>query len=911
MEGMNRLWALSIAALTLSLCAGAQVVDIKYEKFRLSNGLTVIVHEDRKAPVVAVNVWYHVGSKNEKPGKTGFAHLFEHLMFNGSEHFNQDYFKALEKYGATDLNGTTNNDRTNYFQTVPTSALDSVLFLESDRMGHLLGAIDQAKLDEQRGVVQNEKRQFENQPYAVAEELIVKATYPAGHPYSWTVIGSMEDLTAASLNDVKEWFKSYYGPNNAVIALAGDIDAKTAREKVEKYFGDIPPGPPLPKFESWVAKRTGETRQLVEDRVPQSKIQMIWNIPGYRNTDSMYLDLASDVLGSGKTSRLYKRLVYTDQSATNVAAYMDLREIGSQFYLEADVRPGADAAKVEAAMREELAKFLSTGPGAEELKRVQTLLYANFVRGAERVGGFGGKSDILASNEVYARDAGFYRTMLQTKQAATPKFVQDASQRWLSDGAYILHVKPFDQELKAISKGVDRTKLPEPGASPDLKMPALQRMTLGNGLKLVVVERHDLPLVSVNLIANAGYSGDLSAIPGTARLTSDMLDEGTTARNALEISEQIEALGARISSGSGLETSNVSLSSLKSTLPQAMEIFADVVLNPAFPEKELARVKKQQIAAIQRERSEPFGAALRVLPKLVYGPGHAYSMPFSGSGTEADVERITAADLKKFHQDWFRPNNSTLILVGDTTLAEAKSLAEKLFSNWKQGQLPRKNIAAVPSKEKSAVYLIDKPGAIQSVIITGQVAPPRNNPDVVTIDTMNTILGGAFVSRLNMNLREDKHWSYGAQSIYIQNIGPSLFVSFAPVQSDKTKESIGEILGEMRGMAGARPASAEELGFAKDTQTLSLPGSQETIRGLMGSVSEIVQFGLPDDYYSTLASRVRAVSRDNVTSVAEKVLKPERLVWVVVGDRAKIEPGIRELNLGPITIIDADGNAKN
>jgi zinc protease len=390
-----------------------------------------------------------------------------------------------------------------------------------------------------------------------------------------------------------------------------------------------------------------------------------------------------------------------------------------------------------------------------------------------------------------------------------------------------------------------------------------------------------------------------------------MLDEGTTSRSALEISEQIESLGARLSSGSGLETSNVSMSSLKSVLPQAMEIFADVVLNPAFPEKELARVKKQQVAAIQRERSEPFGAALRVLPKLVYGPGHAYSMPFSGSGTEADVERITVAELKKFHQDWFRPNNATLIFVGDTTLAEAKGLAEKLFSSWKQGQTPRKNIAAVPAKEKSAVYLIDKPGAIQSVIITGQVAPPRNNPDVVTIDTMNTILGGAFVSRLNMNLREDKHWSYGAQSVYIQNIGPSLFVSFAPVQSDKTRESITEILGEMRGMSGAKPASEEELGFAKDTQTLSLPGSQETIRGLMGSVSEIVQFGLPDDYYSSLASRVRAVSRDNVTAVAEKVLKPEKLVWVVVGDRSKIEPGIKELNLGPITVIDADGNAKN
>ncbi|MFZ4621190.1 MAG: M16 family metallopeptidase, partial [Bacteroidota bacterium] len=329
-------------------------INIPYEKFTLDNGLTVLVHEDHKAPIVAVNVWYHVGSKNEKVGKSGFAHLFEHLMFNGSENFDTDYFQALERIGATDLNGTTSEDRTNYFQNVPTSALDIVLWMESDRMGHLAGAISQAKLDEQRGVVQNEKRQGDNQPYAVADELSIKATWPAGHPYSWSVIGSMEDLNAASLDDVKEWFKNYYGAANAVVVVAGDIDVKTAKAKMQKYFGDIPSGPPVAKYDEFIAKRTGVIRQRAEDRVPQSRIFKVWNTPKFSSPENHQLMLFADVLASGKTSRLYKRLVYDDQIATSVSAYVDAREIAGQFNIDVTAKPGSDLTAVEKAINEEL-----------------------------------------------------------------------------------------------------------------------------------------------------------------------------------------------------------------------------------------------------------------------------------------------------------------------------------------------------------------------------------------------------------------------------------------------------------------------------------------------------------------------------------------------------------------------------
>src|ERR1700723_1404188 len=372
------------------------IPDIPYTKFVLDNGLTVLVHEDHKAPIVAINTWYHVGSKNEKPGKTGFAHLFEHLMFSGSDNFNFTYINAMERIGATDLNGTTNNDRTNYFENVPTSMLDYVLFAESDRMGHLLGVLDQKKLDLQRGVVQNEKRQGENQPYGVTEQLIVENTYPVGHPYSWTVIGSMKDLDAASLSDVQEWFKTYYGPNNVTVVIAGDITPEVAREKVEKYYGAIPAGPPIAKNQEWIAKRTGTPRGTVQDRVPQARLYRLWNVPQFGSPDEPLLDLVAQVLGQGTTSLLYKRLVYKDQIATSATASNFTNEIAGQFYINLTARPGVELSKLEAAGNEELQNFLKNGPTPEQLQLAKTQIFGEYARIMERIGGFGGKRDIIA-----------------------------------------------------------------------------------------------------------------------------------------------------------------------------------------------------------------------------------------------------------------------------------------------------------------------------------------------------------------------------------------------------------------------------------------------------------------------------------------------------------------------------------
>jgi len=872
----------------------------------LDNGLTVIVHEDHKAPIVAVNTWYHVGSKNEKPGKTGFAHLFEHLMFGGSEHSKDRYIDAMERIGATDLNGTTNSDRTNYFENVPTSALDMTLWLESDRMGHLLGSFDEKTLTLQRGVVQNEKRQGENQPYGVTRQLITQNTYPAGHPYSWTTIGEMADLDAASMNDVKEWFRTYYGPSNVVLVLAGDIDLKTAKEKVQKYYGDIPPGPPVNHQSVWIAKMSGTHRQTVQDRVPQARIYKIWNMPQYGSAEADYLDLVSDVLSSGKSSRFYKRLVYDDQIATDANAFVSPSEIGGQFRAQATARPGQDLRQVEKELDEELARFLKDGPTADELARVKAQFEANFIRGIERIGGFGGKSDRLAQGQVFVGNPEAYKIQLKRVHDATAEDLKAAANKWLSDGVYILEVTPFP-DFKAEANGADRSKMPTPGAPPELKLPKLQRSTLSNGLKVILAERHEVPLVNFTLAFDAGYAADQLASAGTSSMTMALLNGGTKTMNALQISDRQELLGAQISAGSNLDLSTVHLSSLKSKLDDSLALYADVVLNPAFPQSDFDRQQKQTLAGIKREENSPVAAALRVMPGLLYGNDHAYGNPLTGSGTSASVGKMTRDDLVKFHDAWFKPNNATLVIVGDTTLSEVAPKLEKLFSAWKSGNVPKKTVKTVNLPAKSTVYLIDKPGAQQSVIVAGVVAPPEGNPKEIAIEAMNDGLGGNFGARLNMNLREDKHWSYGASMRLWDARGQRPYLAVAPVQTDKTKESLVEMNKEFHDVVGSRPLSQEELEKVQANETLSLPGSRETQNAVGGSILDLVQFGLPDDYYETYAGKVRALKTSDLADAAHLVVHPDQLTWVIVGDRAKIEAGVKELNLGELKYLGPDG----
>ena len=883
------------------------IPNIPYTKFVLPNGLTVLVHEDHKVPIVAVNTWYHVGSKNEKPGKTGFAHLFEHLMFSGSDDFNHTYINAMEKIGATNLNGTTNQDRTNYFENVETSMLDYVLFAESDRMGHLLGVLDQKKLDLQRGVVQNEKRVGENQPYGVTEQILTENTYPVGHPYSWTVIGSMKDLDAASMSDVQEWFKTYYGPNNVTLVLAGDITPEVARQKVEKYYGEIPPGPPIAKQEVWIAKRTGTHRGWVQDRVPQARLYRVWNVPEFGSPEEAQLDLAAQILGRGKTSRLYKRLVYKDQTATSATASDGTSEIGGQFDFTLTAVPRGDLQKVEKAADEELQSFLKNGPTETELQIAKTQILGNYTRTVERIGGFGGKSDLLARCQTYRGNPDCYKDYLKWVKAATPASVKKAAVEWLSDGDYVLEVHPYPTDYKTAEK-LDRSKEPAPGGPESLNLPSLQKATLANGLKILLAERHTAPVVNFTLMVDSGYSADPSNAPGTASFSQRMLEEGTPTRDSLKIGEELESLSANFNAGANLDFSLVSLNTLKSTLDRSLDIYADLILHPAFPQKEFERIQKERIAGIKREKVTPQAMALRVVPALIYGKGHPYAVPFTGTGTEAAVSKMTRADLAKFHETWFKPNNATLLVVGDTSMDEIKPRLEKLFASWKPGDVPKITVPTVAQPEKPVVYLIDRPGSPQSVIFGAQLAPPQNDPNAIALQLVNDIFGGQFSSRINMNLREDKHWSYGVRSVLPPARGQRPYISFSPVQSDKTKESMAELVKEYDGIVGPKAITAEELADAQSNDTLALPGNFETDQQLAGGYGTILEYGLPENYYNTFTQKAMAVTPESANEIAKKYILPDHLVWVVVGDMAKVEAGIRELNLGEVHKIDADGN---
>ena len=948
------------AAIILALLAGnaladttpatkIDTVDLAFEKFRLDNGLSVVVHEDHKAPVVNVAVWYHIGSADEPAGKTGFAHLFEHLMFSGSEHHKTGYFKPFEQVGATDQNGTTSNDRTNYFETVPTTALDMALWMESDRMGHLLGAIGQKEIDTQRGVVQNEKRQDENQPYGRVEENIQANAFPSNHPYHHDTIGSMKDLEAASLADVKQWFNDHYGAANTTLVLAGDITPALAREKVEKYFGDIGSGPPVPRQQPWVFPRTTSTRGEMVDQVAQVRIYREWNVPQMGNADLQTLDLAAAVLGGGKTSRLYERLVYKDKIADDVEVGVDSFALASLFELQVDVKRGVDPAKVEAAVAEEWARFLKDGPTAEELARARIRAHAGFVRGVEKVSQ---QARILAQGQVYRDDPVAYKADFARMDAATPASVLAAANQWIARGDYTLTVKPGTpnpakdeaeaaglgpadgapkpvlppgREYKTVKSSIDRDSgVPSVSTFPDLNFPQLQHGKLKNGIEVVFAERHAIPVVQLKLLFDSGYAADQigsnkiasdkiapdkSRKLGAASFSAAMLDEGTQSLDSLEIARRKDSLGAMLGAGCDLDTCAAGLNSLTSQLAPSLALFADIVRHPAFRADDIARIRGQWLAGIAQEKTDPTQLALRVLPPLVYGAGHAYAIPFTGSGTEASIQALDAGDMQNFVRDFLRPDNVRIVVAGDTTLAQIIPQLDAVFGDWSppSSPLPKKNLASVKSAAKPRVFVMDRPGSQQSVIIAGTLAPSTLAPNHLQIGTMDQAFGGLFTSRLNMNLREDKHWAYGAYSFSSNAIGQRLFLMYAPVQSDKTAQSAQELLKEARAVAGDKPLTHEEIAKVKVSLVRALPGEYEGAGAVLGSLQSIVVYHRPDDYVQTYKQRVEAQTDADVEAAAKLVIQPQALTWVVIGDLKQIEQPLRALKIGALQVLDADG----
>ncbi len=908
-------------------------VSIPYDRFELDNGLTVLVHEDRKAPVVGVSVWYGVGSKHEPDGKTGFAHLFEHLMFNGSENAPGDFFEPLQQVGATDFNGTTWFDRTNYFETVPTGALDRALMLESDRMGYLLGAVTQEKLDNQIGVVQNEKRQGDNQPYGLVEYEQLENLYPSGHPYHHSTIGSMDDIGNASLDDVKQWFRDNYGPNNAILVLAGDIDTATARAKVTKWFGAIPAGPEIRQVSAPVPDLPADTEKTIYDRVATTRIYRMWAVPGLDNPDYLPLSAGATVLGGLASSRLDNALVREQQVAVRVVASAQIFAQAGQLVAYADAKPGVDPDVVAAALDAEIAKFIAEGPTRDELDRALTTYAAGEIRGLESVGGFSGKAPTLAQGLLYQGDPAAYKQALDRAATITPAEVRAVTAKWLSRPVFKLRVEPGDRQEGGENRGgfftggdqsglagpafytggldalamqaatgvaeADRSNLPEVGELKPLDFPTIERATLSNGMKVYFAHRDAVPVVNVRVQFDAGYAADPRDRLGLQSLMLQSMDEGTTSLGSTELAIAKERLGAQVWGGADADSTYFGLGAMAPNLAPSLDLLADYVRNPAFDPQELERVRAQQLTAITNELNNPGQIAQRALIPILYGEAHPYGIPPSGTGDPAVVAELTAQELRDFHRMWLRPDRASVYVVGDTSLAEAVRLLEASFGDWRAPAVaaPVKSYDAPIPTQTSRIILINRPNSPQSVIISGRILEEKGTDDLTVLASSNEVFGGSFLSRINMNLRETKGWSYGVRSILRQPVDRTSLLIYAPVQADRTGDSIAELRKDLAAYTGGEGVTDEELVRLVNGNVRELPGRFETSQDVLGGIENIVTYGRPDDYYETLSEKYSALTAAELDAAALRSLRGDDLVWVIVGDAEVVRPQLDALGL--------------
>ena len=886
-------------------------VNIPWKRFTLDNGLTVIVHEDRKAPVVAVSVWYNVGSKDEPAGSTGFAHLFEHLMFGGSENAPGSYLGRMRNLGPSNLNGTTWFDRTNYFETVPTPALETALYLESDRMGYLLGEVGQDVLDLQRGVVQNEKRQGDNEPYGLFEYAQLEALFPEGHPYRHSTIGSMADLDAASLETVRNWFRENYGPNNAIVVLSGDIDEATARTLMQRYFGAIPRGPVNTPAQADVPTLAAPIVATMHDRVANTRLTRSWAVPGLLSDDAVPLAVAAQVLGGLASSRLDNQLVRDEQTAVSASSSLsDFHRVG-MFDISVDVKPGQDAAAVGRRLDAIVADFIAHGPTQEEVSRVATQYVARRIQALEQVNG---KANVLAEGQLYAGDPDHYKKELAEYASVTPAQVTAAMQRWLTRPVYDLTIAPGEreayEEAAAAPSGatpvpaaeiqrVAREPMPEIGQVPDLRFPAVERAALSNGIKVVYARVATVPVTRVSVEFDAGYAADRADRLGAQAMMLDLLDEGTTTRDANQLAQEEERLGASVNVGATMDRTSADLSTVTANLTPGLTLLADVVRNPAFAPSEIERIRATRLAGLASERTNPGAIAARALPPLIYGEGSPYGRSFTGSGDTATITALSRADLVATHDAWIRPDNATVFIVSDQPLSAVLPQLEAAFGDWRAPSTAKgtKDFSAAVPATTSRIVLIDRPQSPQSLIYGGAVLPVSGTDDLLALNAANVTLGSDFLSRINSDLRETKGWSYGVRGGVnaLQHRVP--YIVNAPVQANRTGDSLAALIAQYDRFLQTDGVTPTELERTINGNTRSLAGGFETSAQILGALRSNALYGRPDDYQTTLASRTRALTAAQMDAAARQVIHPDQFVWVVVGDASVVRPQLEPLGL--------------
>lgn len=891
----------------------ARSVDIPFEEFTLDNGLRVVVHTDRKAPVIAVAAWYNVGSKDEPAGQTGYAHLFEHIgLFNPTENIPGGLMEPLRAMGATDWNGTTWFDRTNFFQTVPTSALDQALYMESDRMGHLLGALSQERLDNQRGVVQNEKRQGDNQPFGLVGYAQLEALFPPGHPYRHSTIGSMADLDAASLEDLRQWHRDNYGPNNAVLVLAGDIDAATARQKVEQYFGHIPRGAVNTPAMADIPTLPARVDLLMHDRVPNTRLERTWIVPGLTDATAADLQVAASVLGGLASSRLDNTLVRGEQTATSVSAnYQPFQRIG-MFSVTVDVKPGGDADAVSARLDQLIADFTATGPTEDEIARTVASGLSARIQALEPVGGFGGKAVVLAEGELYSDNPGEYRDEMAALGAVTPASVRGVMNRWLTRPVLATRVDPGEREAYAEAADdrpapagaeplpiTPRAAMPAVGAMKALDFPTVERTRLSNGMEIVYARSTTVPTTRVALEFNAGVAADSPDAPGTQRLMLDLLTEGTTSRNAIQIAEEQERLGANVAAFASVDRTIVTLTALSANLAPSLDLMADVVRNPGFREADVERRRNQQLAAIAQEQSSPNGMGARALPVVLYGPNHPYGRAWSGLGMTGVVQGLDSDDLRAFHQRWIRPDNARLFVVSDKSLSELTPMLEARFGAWAAPSTARgtKNFDVPVPTARPRVVLIDRPQSPQSLILGGLVLPVTGQDDLVVLNAANEAIGNGFLSRINQDIRETRGWSYGLSGRVNVLEHQTPYIINAPVQSNRTGESVKVLMDQYAAFLADRGVTAAERERIINGNIGQLPGSFESSANVLNALRSNALYGRPDSYWEDLAQRYQGLSAAAMDAEARRLIDGSQMVWIIVGDAASVRPQLEGLGL--------------
>jgi zinc protease len=919
---------LAYAADTLPTAKPLKVPELKYEKFTMPNGLVVLMHVDHRLPLVAVDLWYHVGPLNERAGRTGFAHLFEHMMFEGSEHVGEKaHIKYVQGAGATDVNGTTDFDRTNYFETVPSNQLELALWLESDRMGFLLEGLDREKLTNQRDVVRNERRQGEGTPYDLAGDKVYELLFPKEHPYYANVIGSHADIEAARLNDVRDFFKQFYTPNNASLAVAGDFDPAKLKALLTKYFGPIPKGPAVEPVTLATAPITEQKRATVTDTVKLPQVRIAFLLPAAYTPGDADGALLTHILGGAKASRLDQTLVYKQQVAQSVRCFHSSLKLTSIMECSITAKPNVKLEDLEATFWQEVGKLQTDGPTKEELDSARAVNLTQKITGLERLGGFGGVADTLDKYNQYTGDPGYLSKDLAAYQSTTVASVKQAAAKYLNKNqAVVVSCVPGKKVVDDVPRSPANTDadvkltppypaafeeqqnwrktVPAAGPAVAFSLPTPKTFTLKNGLQVYVVEDKQLPVLSAGVISRAGSENNTAAQAGLATLTAALLNEGTKTRNATQLAEDTESIGARMATGASMDAANASITVLSNNTDAGLDLLSEVVQHPAFNPDDLERIRKQRLVGIAQESDSAIATARRVGPRLLYG-----DQPYGESpiGTVESVRSLTRDDITSFYSSHYGSADSALVLAGDVSLEEAKRLAERYFGTWTGTASADVTLPPAPAPPTLRIALVDKPGAPQTALVVYGLGVPVTTPDLQAIQVMNYTLGGAFASRINMNLREVHGFTYGANSIFATYRDGGAFYAGGLIKTDVTAPATQQLMLEIKRIQTEPPTEAE-LKEAKIARIQSLPGQFETSNATASAMVSIFLYKRPLDYYATLPASYLAVTPQDVERVAKADVHPNHLIIVAVGDRSKIEPSLKELNLAPIEYVDATGN---